>query len=59
MKVVLKDFEYQGYYFKEVEFDLPDIKKLDDVTTDMIVEEIVWPLEQEIDWNESFGIKGS
>ena len=59
MRIILKDFEYQGYHFKEVEFELPNIKKLEDIDVDKLVEYIVWPLDTEINWNESFEVKGS
>lgn len=54
MRVLLKDFEFRGHKFTKFECELPNIKRLEDVTSDLISEYIIECLDAHIDWQESF-----
>ena len=58
MKIILRDLNYRGYHFEELNFELPDIKNLEDVTIDMISEYVVDDLDNYIDFHESFMLNG-
>lgn len=58
MKISLHDVCYQGYYFKDLEFELPNVKNLEDVTVDMIAEYVFDDLDNYINFHESFMING-
>lgn len=58
MKITLHDVCYQGYYFEELEFELPNVKNLEDVTIDMISEYVFDDLDGYINFHESFMING-
>ena len=54
MKIILKDVAYHGYHFECLEFELPNLKNLEDVTKDMLAEYIVDDLDNYINFHESF-----
>lgn len=57
MKIILHDFNYRGYHFKELDFELPNVKSLEEVTNDMLTEYVVDDLNQYIDFHESFMVE--
>lgn len=57
MKIILRDIKYRGYYFEELDFELPNIKNLEDVTNDMLAEYVIDDLNQYIDFHESFMVE--
>ena len=54
MKIILDDFSYRGYYFKQLDFEIPDVKKLEDITCDMLSEHVIDDLDSYINFHESF-----
>lgn len=54
MKIRLLDVSHRGYYFEELDFDLPNVKKLEDFTYGDLAEYVVEDLEHYIDFHESF-----
>ena len=54
MKIKILDVNYQGYHFEELDFDLPNVKNLEDLTYDDLTEYIVDDLNGYIDFHESF-----
>lgn len=54
MKIKLYDVTYQGYYFQELDFELPNIKNLEDVTLDVLAEYVFDDLDNYINFHESF-----
>lgn len=54
MKIELVDVGYQGYYFERLEFDLPGVKTLEDLTLDILREYVVDDLDNYINFHESF-----
>lgn len=57
MKIKLLDVSYRGYYFEELDFELPNVNKLEDLTYDDLAEYVVEDLEHYIDFHESFMIE--
>ena len=49
MKIVFKDFNYKGKHFKELELGMPNIKNVEDIPKDKIVEYIVESLDNFLD----------
>ena len=41
MKIILKDFNFKGKHFNEIEIGMPNIKNVEDVPEDKIVDYIV------------------
>lgn len=58
MKIILRDVKYQGYYFEELDFELPNVKNLEDVTIDMLSEYVIDDLDNYINFHESFMVDG-
>lgn len=58
MKICIKDFNYRGVHFESYEFDMPNVKNLDEVPSGKIEEYVIDSIENTLDWNESFGLKG-
>lgn len=58
MKIILDDVCYQGYYFERLDFELPNVKNLEDVTIDMLVEYLFDDLDNYINFHESFMVDG-
>ena len=58
MKIILRDVKYQGYYFQELDFELPNVQNLEDVTLDMLAEYVIDDLNWYIDFHESFMVNG-
>lgn len=58
MKIILRDVTYQGYYFQELDFELPNVQNLEDVTLDMLAEYVFDDLDNYINFHESFMING-
>ena len=56
MKIILKDFTFRGYHFECLDFELPNIKHLEDITCDMLTEYVVDDLDNYINFHESFMI---
>ena len=57
MKIILRDVNYRGYHFEELDFELPNIKDLEDVTTDLLAEYVIDDLNQYINFHESFMVE--
>lgn len=38
MKIILKDFNYKGKHFKELDLEMPNIKNVEDIPEDKIVD---------------------
>lgn len=57
MKIILRDVNYRGYHFEELDFELPNVKNLEDVTNDMLAEYVVDDLNHYIDFHESFMVE--
>lgn len=58
MKIILRDVNYRGYHFEELDFELPNANNLEDVTVDMLAEYVVDDLNHYIDFHESFMVNG-
>ena len=54
MKITIKDFIFADHYFKEYEFELPNIRKLEDIEPELIEEHVVYTLLDFINFNDSF-----
>ena len=58
MKIILRDVKYQCYYFEELDFELPNVKNLEDITIDMLSEYVIDDLDNYINFHESFMVDG-
>lgn len=54
MKITLKDFNFADHHFEEYEFELPNIRNLEDVEVELIEENVVYALLDFINFNSSF-----
>lgn len=54
MKIILKDFNYDGCHFEEFEFDMPNLKDLEEIPVDKLLECIFDDLNDFIDFNRGF-----
>ena len=54
MKIILRDMNYRGYHFPELDFELPNVKNLEDVTLDLLTEYVIDDLDNYINFHESF-----
>lgn len=57
MKIILRDVKYRGYYFEELDFEIPNVQDLEEVTYDMLTEYVVEDLGWYIDFHESFMVE--
>ena len=57
MKIILRDINYRGYHFEELDFELPNVKNLEDITTDMLSEYVIDDLNNYINFHESFMVE--
>ena len=57
MKIILRDINYRGYHFEELDFEIPNVQNLEDVTKDMLTEYVVEDLDWYIDFHESFMVE--
>ena len=54
MKITFKDFVFADHYFEEYEFELPNVRKLEDIDPELIEEYVVYTLLDFINFNDSF-----
>lgn len=59
MKIILDDFNYRGYHFERIEREIPQVDTLEEgLLEDLISLHLIWDLDDLINFNESFNVKG-